>query len=162
MSETDKNSKKGNLGKSWLSITSIIISLFALGFSVYTYFETTKPHTQFEEVCKKLEILKEEINEAEKRIEQWKSSNLTPQYLTNLKIYEEYLWQAKRLYQEARGHLISGNYTQAEQLIEESHEIVNKITYTYLPAPEMSWQIAVIVVIIVAIAVIVYATRRRT
>lgn len=139
-----------------LHVLPIIVSVTALIFSVYVYLEVTRPHTRFEETLSKLNLLEKAIHDAEESLQALERLN------PNASRYWPYIYQAKRLYVEARSKLIEGDYEEAERLIREAITLLNQVPL--LPPPPWPLIAGVMIAVVVAaivIAVMLVMSKRR-
>ena len=141
-----------------LPLINLFLSLSALLFAAYIHFETTRPHTRFEEALDKLGLLERAIHDAEEGLQALEK--LRP----NASRYWPYIYQAKRLHTEARSKLIEGDYEEAERLIREALVLLNeipRISPPVPPAPPAWLVVAATIMIVILTAIIVIRTRTK-
>jgi hypothetical protein len=111
--------------KKWGVLLVAALALLASGYAIYQdnvhYQEITKPHTQHDEIYNRLVRLDEKIERTEQ--------NISTQQDTGHDVTDsqEALMQAIELRDQAELAWDEGNYTEADRLISEAHDVLGKI-----------------------------------
>ena len=126
-----------------LSILALLVSVYATCRSDKAYEETTRPHTQFEEIEMTLDRTEKRLNSVE--------TDVTPE---KQQIFNE----AKRFYALAESEHMQRHFDKAKEYLSTCNELIDRIALPAAPAPTSVWMWILgpllMVVLIAAIAVL--------
>ncbi len=148
--------------KTWGALLVAVIALTLSGYAIYVdnvhYQEVTKPHTQHDEIYNRLVMLDGKIERAEQSI------NAVQDLGQNISEPQKNLRKAKELRDQAELAWDTGRYIEADAIIREAYDVLQKIPPPPPPKP-INWPVlggvigGVIVLVLLILWLVVF--RRR-
>jgi hypothetical protein len=173
--------KKGVTSQTVLSVASLIVSLLAFVFSIFAYYNTTVPHSRFEEVKTRLDVTWNLLNTTEKILNRMgqeatirigdnakeieKCRTLLNELGESLTKYKEKLQEAKDLYYKAQSAWLHGDYDSAEKFLKSAYGIADDLREC-ITVPAFSFEpvqsiISVIAALLMILALGLFVVKRR-